>query len=68
MSRTIQWEHLPDVRNRHSSSSSSQSPLPDHVETSEGVVPTALGRYQVCKTRSSLLVCVNNITWNKSVV
>lgn len=47
MSRTIQWEHLPDVRNRHSSSSSSQSPLPDHVETSEGVVPTALGRYQM---------------------
>ncbi|XP_068678556.1 sphingomyelin phosphodiesterase 4-like isoform X2 [Montipora foliosa] len=47
LNKTIQWEHFsPGVRNRHSSSGS-QSSLPDHVETDGGVVPTALGRYQM---------------------
>lgn len=33
---------------RHPSLPGSQASLPDHVETDRGLVPTPLGRYQVC--------------------
>lgn len=33
---------------RHPSLPGSQASLPDHVETDGGLVPTPLGRYQVC--------------------
>ena len=50
LNNTIQWETTSTVSGRRRPVlSGSQTSLPDHVETDRGLVPTPLGRYQVCQ-------------------